>query len=53
MIEDSEIIELLTEAAQVGDWEQVDICARALNGDPAAREECDRVVREAAAQWER
>jgi hypothetical protein len=47
---DDDIRALRTEAAAAGDYEQADLCDRALSGDNEARTECARVIREAAAQ---
>lgn len=45
-----QIEQLKQEAAQAGNLAQVEICERALDGDESAVRECERVVREAAAQ---
>lgn len=41
---------LRDEAGSAGDLEQVAICTAAMNGDAGARDECARVIAEAAAQ---
>lgn len=47
--DDSDIEALSSEAAQAGDLTQVELCARALDGDKIARAECLRVISDAAA----
>lgn len=47
-----DIEELLREAAAAGDLDQVDICERALDGDPQAWAECARVIDAARAMEE-
>ena len=49
-IDDDQIRTLRTEAGAAGDREQVEICARALDGDAEAIEECCRVIAYAAAE---
>lgn len=49
-ITDEQIEALRVEAGAAGDTDQVTICDRVLAGDPEARAECARVIREAAAQ---
>ena len=44
-----EIEKLADEAGQAGDDAQVKLCEAALNGDKAARAECERVLTEARA----
>ena len=46
---DSTIIALRREAAEAGDWEMVDICDRALDGEDEALVECERVLEGARA----
>ncbi len=48
-ITDSDIEALATEAGAHGDSEQVELCRAALEGDAAARTECERVIRDARA----
>lgn len=43
---------LRDEAGQAGDTEQAAICTAALDGDEAARAECERVIADAAAMGE-
>lgn len=50
MITTAQIKALSDEAGQAGDLEQVAVCAKALEGDSAARAECARVISDAAAQ---
>ncbi len=50
MIDANTIRALSTDAAQVGDLEQVAICERALAGDREAVAECARVIANAKAQ---
>ena len=49
-IDDERIGALRTASAVAGDREQVALCDRALAGDDAARAECERVIRDAAAE---
>jgi len=51
-INDKQIRQLRDEAGIAGDWEQIKVCNRALEGDEAARAECARVIAAAAAQVE-
>jgi len=49
-ITDDDIEALYGEAGQAGDLEMAAICQRALDGDEAARGECERVILDARAQ---
>ena len=51
-ISEATIDALRTEAGAFGDYEMVEICDRALDGDEDARAECARVVYEARANAE-
>jgi len=46
----SDIKKLAAEASEHGDEAQYALCVEALNGDTAARAECERVIREARAR---
>ena len=48
-VTDAQIKQLQAEAGAHGDPEMHAICERALDGDAEAREECERVIREARA----
>jgi hypothetical protein len=48
-ITDAQIAALRDEAGQAGDDAQVKICTAALDGDTAARSECERVIADATA----
>lgn len=48
-VTNEQIDALRTEAGTAGDTAQVALCERALAGDEEAREECARVIAEAAA----
>lgn len=48
-ITDEQIERLEQEAGNAGDLEQAQLCRRALDGDDAARDECERVIRDAQA----
>lgn len=48
-ITDEQIERLEQEAGNAGDLEQAQLCRRALDGDTAARAECERVIRDAQA----
>lgn len=48
-VTNEQIDALRTEAGTAGDAAQVALCERALAGDEEAREECARVIAEAAA----
>lgn len=43
----SQILSLRDEASAAGDVAQVALCDLAVNGDPEARIECERVIRDA------
>ncbi len=45
-----QIKQLLTEAVEHGDTEQVEICRRAIDGDEASLAICLRVIKDAEAQ---
>lgn len=49
MVTDEQIEALRSEAGVAGDLAQVAVCDRALDGDEAARRECQRVIDEARA----
>lgn len=48
-ITDEQIERLEQEAGEAGDQAQAQLCRRALDGDDAARAECERVIRDAQA----
>jgi hypothetical protein len=49
-ITEREIEALLYDAAEHGDFEQVEICDRALAGNPLAWDECARILADARAR---